>query len=102
MAGDVRARPQPWFPCAVGQEPSAESVLAYATLTELLVDVEAAEFGDLPAAERGAIERIRRDDHADARTHRPARQVNSFSVQRPSRPPLRGCTASSTSGPGPS
>ncbi|MGV0604585.1 hypothetical protein [Mycolicibacterium sp. XJ1904] len=48
------------------RNPSAESVLAYATLTELLVDVEAAEFGDLPAAQRSAIERIRRDDHADA------------------------------------
>ncbi|MCV7022570.1 AAA family ATPase [Mycolicibacterium novocastrense] len=43
---------------------SAESVLAYTTLTELLADVDAAEFGNLPAAQRSAIERIRRADGA--------------------------------------
>ncbi|KUI33643.1 LuxR family transcriptional regulator [Mycobacterium sp. IS-1590] len=48
------------------RNPSAESVLAYATLTELLADVDAAEFGDLPAAQRSAIERIRSAERADA------------------------------------
>ncbi len=43
----------------------AQSVLAYATLTELLAEVDAAEYGDLPAAQRGAVERIRRADRAD-------------------------------------
>lgn len=43
----------------------ARSVLAYATLTALLADVDTAEFGDLPAAQRGAVERIRRADRAD-------------------------------------
>lgn len=43
----------------------AQSVLAYATLTALLADIDTAEFGDLPAAQRGAVERIRRADRAD-------------------------------------
>ncbi|MGE2719174.1 AAA family ATPase [Mycolicibacterium celeriflavum] len=43
---------------------SAESVLAYATLTELLADVDADEFGELPAAQRSAVERIRTADSA--------------------------------------
>lgn len=43
----------------------AESVLAYATLAELLAEVDADEFGDLPAAQRSAVERIRRADRAE-------------------------------------
>ncbi|KUI10278.1 LuxR family transcriptional regulator [Mycolicibacterium acapulense] len=65
QATSERARSR-GFRVLSARNPSTESVLAYATLTELLANVDAAEFGDLPAAQRSAIERIRCDDGADA------------------------------------
>lgn len=63
QAASDRARSD-GFRVLSARNPSAESVLAYTTLTELLADVDAAEFGNLPAAQRSAIERIRRADGA--------------------------------------
>lgn len=60
-----RAR-QDGFRVLSARNVSTESVLAYATLTDLLGDVDAAEFADLPVAQRVAVEQIRRADRAGA------------------------------------
>ncbi|RAV13898.1 LuxR family transcriptional regulator [Mycolicibacterium sp. GF69] len=60
---------------------SAESVLAYATLADLLADIDPVEFAGLPTTQRVAVEQIRRADRADAvRTDRRAVAAAFLSV----------------------